>query len=627
MCGIAGVCREPGRAAGVGAVKAALDALKHRGPDDIGLEQRVVAGREVVLGQTRLAVIDLTSGGHQPMVSSDGRHLLVFNGEIYNYRELRRELEAAGRTFATRSDTEVLLVAWQHWGRDCLPRLRGMFAFALLDIAQGTLTCVRDPFGIKPFHYTRAGGGFSFASELPALVDLVSRPFELNHRQVYRYLHLGFYDESAETFVAGIEKLRPGSLLVFDIETGRLSDQERWWWPSVEERRDLTFDQAADQLRELVLDSVRLHLRSDVPLGTALSGGIDSSVIVGAMRHVAPDAEVHTFSYVARSSPVNEEPWVDLMNAHVGAVPHKVVATSAELLRDLDDVIRAQGEPFGSTSIYAQYRVFRAAHDAGVTVTLDGQGADELLAGYAGYPGYRVRSLLSQGRLADVVRFACGWSAEPGRTPAALAAATAAQVVPRRSRDRVRLVTARTRVMTRPEDLDLRTTGQLVGDPPRGRHLATVLRDGLVDRGLEALLRHADRNSMAFSIESRVPFLHVDVAEFLLTLPEDYLVSEQGQTKRVLRAAMRGVVPDAILDRRDKIGFETPQGSWMQTLGLDLDAWLEGVQDYPYVDVDALRPRVTDWLAGRRSPLDEDVVWRLLNFSRWRELMGPRLAQ
>ena len=232
-------------------------------------------------------------------------------------------------------------------------------------------------------------------------------------------------------------------MMVLDLATGRLPDQERWWWPSVEERRDLSFDQAAVQLRGLLLDSVRRHLRSDVPLGTALSGGIDSSVIVGAMRHVAPDAVLNTFSYVARSSPVDEEQWVDLMNAHVGAVPHKVVATSEEMVRDLDDVVRAQGEPFASSSIYAQYRVFQAAKEAGITVTLDGQGADEVLAGYSGYPGYRIRSMLSQGHFNDVAHFVRGWTAEPGRSPTELAAGVAAQAVPRRARDRVRLAMAR----------------------------------------------------------------------------------------------------------------------------------------------------------------------------------------
>ncbi len=431
MCGIAGWCGEPRQASGAASVERALGLLSHRGPDDLGVERRDVAGREVVLGQTRLAIIDLTAGGHQPMATADGRYVLVFNGEIYNYRELRTELEAAGHMFSSHSDTEVLLVAWRHWGRACLERLRGMFAFAVLDTEERTLTCARDPFGIKPFHYAQVGGAFAFASEVPALVELGGRRFGVNHRQVYRYLHLGFYDESAETFVSGVFKLRPGCLMMLDLATGHLSDQERWWWPSVEERRDLSFDEAAEQLRAMVLESVRLHLRSDVPLGTALSGGVDSSVIVGAMRHVAPDTELHTFSYVARGSEFDEEQWVDLMNAHVGATPHKVLATSAEMLRDLDDVIRVQGEPFAKTSIYAQYRVFRAAREAGVTVTLDGQGADELLAGYSGYPGYRISSLLSQGRLrrrhavrpglvrwarADVGRARC-CCGRAGRTP------------------------------------------------------------------------------------------------------------------------------------------------------------------------------------------------------------------
>ena len=241
-------------------------------------------------------------------------------------------------------------------------------------------------------------------------------------------------------------------------------------------------------------------------------------------------------------------------------------------------------------------------------MTLDGQGADELLAGYSGYPGYRIPACSRKVA-----------SATPGASPAAGPPSPDGRRPgsPRPWRHRSchvvnvtasRLATARSRVMRRPDGLDVRSTSPLLGDVPRGRSLAAVLRDGLTDRGLEALLRHADRNSMAFSVESRVPFLDVDVAEFLLTLPEDYLVSSRGQTKRVLRAAMRGIVPDAILDRRDKIGFETPQRSWLKTAHLDLDAWLDGARAYPYVDVDALLPQLDDWRAGRRSPLSDARV-------------------
>jgi asparagine synthase (glutamine-hydrolysing) len=211
-------------------------------------------------------------------------------------------------------------------------------------------------------------------------------------------------------FWMGFFHLEPGHVLELDIASGRLAKPARWWQPQIAERRDLGFAEAAEQLRERFLDSIRLHLRSDVPLGAALSGGIDSSAVVCAMRHVAPDAAINTFSYIARGSVVSEEGWVDRVNQHVGAVPHKVVVSANELAADLDDMIQAQGEPFGSTSIYAQYRVFRLAREQGVTVTLDGQGADEMLAGYNGYPGQRIRSLVEQGSYAEAWHFLHEWA-------------------------------------------------------------------------------------------------------------------------------------------------------------------------------------------------------------------------
>ncbi|WP_332744065.1 asparagine synthase (glutamine-hydrolyzing), partial [Hydrogenophaga sp.] len=355
MCGIAGAFRR-GRAGDPGPMAAALEAMARRGPNDRGTEVLSTPQGDLVFGHTRLSVIDLSAGGHQPMHAAGGRLSVVFNGEIYNYRELRTELQAGGAAFHTESDTEVLLQAWLRWGEACLPRLTGMFAFALYDRAHDTLTCVRDPFGIKPFFYGWDESGFVFASELPAMKALRGGAVSLNLQRAYDYLVHGDYDTTEESFLQGVFHLMPGHLLRVKASQAP-SDPVRWWQPKVAPVQKLSFEQAAEALREKLLHSVRLQLRSDVALGAALSGGLDSSTIVCAMRHVEPGLPIHTFSYVARGSAVSEEKWVDRINAHVGAIGHKVEVAPDELARDLEDMIVSQGEPFGSTSIYAQYRV------------------------------------------------------------------------------------------------------------------------------------------------------------------------------------------------------------------------------------------------------------------------------
>jgi asparagine synthase (glutamine-hydrolysing) len=419
MCGILGTFTHHPLPDQDQRLQSALAALHHRGPDDRGLESFDAVGGRLSLGHARLSIIDLSPGGHQPMHSPTGRYTIVFNGEIYNYRELRQELRALGHAFHTDSDTEVLLATWAQWGTQGLRRLTGMFAFAVYDREARTLTLVRDAFGIKPLFYRIDGGALCFSSEVPSLLELLPAKPELNLQRAYNYLVWGQYDNGSDTFYQGIHHLSPGHWLRIDLQqlaVYRPTDQSvRWWWPSIEERTDLSFEDAAAQLREMFLNSVRLHLRSDVPVGAALSGGVDSSAVVCAMRYLEPDMPIHTFSFVARGSSVDEEAWVDIVNTQVGAIAHKIVVSPEELALDLDDMIRAQGEPFGGTSIYAQYRVFKAAREAGIVVTLDGQGADELLAGYNGYPHGYLRSLLDERRYLEIPAFLSAWANWPGR--------------------------------------------------------------------------------------------------------------------------------------------------------------------------------------------------------------------
>ncbi|MDR3039058.1 MAG: asparagine synthase (glutamine-hydrolyzing), partial [Candidatus Adiutrix sp.] len=434
MCGVFAWLPPPGGPPAdlARAALAQFAALAERGPDDRGFATFDAQGRlaatergpapeaagtpALLLGQTRLAIIDLSPAGHQPLRSPDGRYTLIFNGEIYNYLELRRELEAEGLAFRTRTDTEVLLAALARWGRAALNRLEGMFAFACFDARERKIFCARDVFGIKPLYWSQPGpGAFALASELPALLLCPGQDRRLDWPAAYNYLGGGIADVGDSCLVAGVRQLPPGHWLTVDLE-GRIEGPEPYFKFALPEPLKISFDEAAEETRRLFLQSVRLHLQADVPLGVALSGGLDSTSVAYAVRHLQPGAVLKTFSYVAPGHALSEEPWVDLAAAGLEAETHKVSATPEELFRDLPHLIARLGEPFGSTSIYAQYRVFQLARAAGVVVTLEGQGADEMLAGYFGYTHLRLLTLLGRGCWRQACRVLENHAAWPGRS-------------------------------------------------------------------------------------------------------------------------------------------------------------------------------------------------------------------
>jgi asparagine synthase (glutamine-hydrolysing) len=621
MCGIVG-----GVSSGLFDIRdrlhKAIKTLRRRGPNDYGIEIYRSGSGIAYLGQTRLSIIDLSSAGHQPMEAKEFGLSMVFNGEIYNYRELRSELAHLGYVFHSDTDTEVLLYAWHEWGQSCLSRLTGMFAFAILDQKKNRLTCVRDPFGIKPLFYSWEGDGFLFASEIPAIKALRRKGSELNVQRSVDYLVYGDYDTSENTFFADIKHLLPGHILEIDLSDRGNARISRWWTPRIEEDKDIKFPEAVDRTRETFLDSIRLHLRSDVALGAALSGGIDSSAVACAIRYLEPNIPIKTFSYIAEGTSISEESWVDVVNHHIGAIPHKVSLNPDHLIEDLDDMILAQGEPFGSTSIYAQYKVFDLAKANGVTVTLDGQGADELLGGYSGYPGQRIHSLLDQGKYLDAWRFLSHWTRWPGRSPLSGIKSVVGDLAGQEIYQFLRKWGLKNERKGWIDYSALSRAGvvcefprQQPGDDAAGRRMMAELALAATRRGLPALLRHGDRNSMRFSIESRVPFLTTDLANLLLSMPESYLVSPEGETKHVFRAAMRGIVPDAILDRKDKIGFQTPEYEWLRMISDTVRRWLQVDLGLPFMDQGKILQEYEQIMAGRR-PFSWQV-WRWINFSRW----------
>jgi len=641
MCGILGlISTQPDAELAVRAVRLG-QFIAHRGPDDhawlawgsagirSGKEVPNAAAEQVVLVHRRLSILDLSEAGRQPMSDPSGRWHIIFNGEIYNYLELRRDLESAGPVFRTKTDTEVLLHALIRWGPAALPRLVGMFAFALLDTHERRLLLARDFFGIKPLLYARSSTGFAFASEIPPLLEVPGVSRQVHPQRLFDYLRFGTTDHGDATLFRDIRQLPPGHCLELREDRAWKGEPTPYWKLDRSQPLDLSFDEAATKTRELFLDNIRLHLRSDVPVGAALSGGIDSSAIVACMRQVEPSLELHAFSYVAEQAELSEERWIDLAAERSGAILHKVRPAAEDLVADLDRLIRVQGEPFGSTSIYAQHRVFRAAREQKIPVMLDGQGADEMLGGYRFYNVTRLASLLRRGKLIEATGFlrnAGGLSGAGGRMR--FAAQAIARILPGPLRSVGMSLVGRELMPNWLSAEWFRQRGVVEGKvgSRTPRSLLEHLEQSLFETNLPMLLRYEDRNSMAYSIESRVPFLTPDLATFLLRLPESYLIARNGTSKHVFREAMRGLVPDAILDRRDKIGFVTPEQQWLRQLQPWVEATLrsDSAHSIAALDPAALQREWAEVLAGKRH--FDSRVWRWINLIRWAEAFRVQFA-
>jgi len=596
MCGIAGQFVLNGGEADAGLVGAMAERLAHRGPDGEG---RYFSG-PVGLAHRRLAIIDLSEEGRQPMENEDGSLQIVFNGEIYNYRELREELSAAGHRFASATDTEVILHAYEEWGRDCLTRFNGMWAFALWDGRRRELFCARDRLGVKPFYYTMVGESFLFASEIKALRAHPEVGTKPNDRMLSTFLAWGVADHTPETMYDGVFQLPPAHSVVVAVEG--VGEPERYWDVVMNGASGGTGDDeaAARRVRDLLTDAVRLRLRSDVPVGTCLSGGIDSSTVTALinvlLRAEGPESvgeRQKTFSVCFDDPRFDESEHIDTMVTATGVASRRTTPDTEGLWEDIGRLLYMQDEPFASLSIYAQYCVMRLAGDE-VKVVLDGQGADEQLGGYIAYQAPYIRGLLRRREFLAALREGIGSTRHHGSFFSWAA---------RQSRVRSK------------------RRGLLRGDaPPVLRYagsLDEVLKREVTASNLPLLLHWEDRNSMAFSIEARVPFLDYRLVEYLAGLPLDQKV-RGGVTKYVLRRAIRGLVPEAIRCRMDKMGFVTPEEAWMKDeLAPEILALFSSPEfsRRPYWDADRVLRNYQAFLDGKSAYSTE--FWRIACAELW----------
>jgi asparagine synthase (glutamine-hydrolysing) len=621
MCGIVGQISHQTAENNDRLLLESIQALRHRGPDSSGHKTMNLSPWKIFLGHTRLSILDLSDRGRQPMEDDVDELVLSYNGEIYNYRELRFTLSKLGYEFQTETDTEVILKAWREWGPEAIPHLEGMFSFAIYSKNEKSIYIVRDAFGIKPLYYTSDVNQLIFGSELSALRIIMNRKPRLNHETAIRYLMTGSYDDGSSTFYEDIEQLLPGHYLKLDLSRMSLETRlERWWKPSIVEE-SIPFEEAMNRVRNLILQSVEMNVVSDVPVGVSFSGGLDSSVIVGSLRKLFPHERIRTFSFISEDPRHSEESWVDLMAQEAKLDHHKIFIAPEEFKRDIDSLIISQGEPFGSTSIYAQFRICQTAHEEGIKVLLEGQGGDEIFAGYHGYPHARAASLLSERRFLETSMLLNQW--RKNRDQGNLRLLKIIRDVIGNEINQYALF--RSGSITK-ENLSYGKfntsidNNRALGLIPRNRRLVGALRDEFLTGGMSRLLRHGDRNSMAWSVENRVPFLNKSLIQTSLSLPEHYLLSNGGETKYILRKAMKDIVPTTILTRNDKIGFETPEYIWMKSFHQnELLGWLEGLEGLDFVDTKSSRNFVKKSLSTKI--FYKRKTWRILNFARWMQLV------
>ncbi len=558
MCAISGVVwRDSARPAAVDLVEAMNAAQLHRGPDDGG----VFSDGAVALGHRRLSIIDLSSAGHQPMCSADGRLAIVFNGEIYNYVELRNELRGLGHDFRTETDTEVLLQAFAAWGPDCLDRLVGMWAFAIHDRSNQSVFLSRDRLGIKPLCWLEGPKQFAFASEAKALVTAFPERRRENRETIARFLPSGQLCDSDATFFDGIQVLPPGHNGSWNIASGRFRTWRYWELPRPEETNG-----TVEEFDTLLQDAVRLRLRSDVPVGTCLSGGIDSSTLVAIAGELHPEP-IRTYSGLYPDPHADESRFVDAVSRSTHSRNHGVRPTpGAELLDELREITWHQDQPSAGPGLYTQYHVMRRAAE-NVTVILDGQGGDELLAGYIPYFTPHLADLVSGGHWWTALKTLAGvhqhWGlAHVAGLPGRLAGARikrAAQAVGVRRPARVQ--SERILHGAMPDPMSSEST---LADPiGRGSQLDAVLARDVLVTSLPALLHYEDRNSMAYSLEARVPLLDHRLVELAFRLPAAAKIRGTW-TKWALRCAAEKRLPAEVAWRRSKMGYPTPFARWLR---------------------------------------------------------------
>lgn len=671
MCGIAGIIDFHSGLKNSESLLTMSRVIRHRGPDDVGFilgnsesgDYTLVGGKDtpdevyavespyrpklrvehledtanittynLALLNRRLAIVDLSPNGHQPMCNEDGSLWIVYNGEIYNFPELRSELKVKGHQFRSHSDTEMILHAYEEWGGNCANRFNGMWAFVIWDRKRRQLFISRDRTGIKPLYYFYDQQRLYFASELKVLLELgVSR--KANQLAIFDFLAGNLSDHTTITFFKEIQSLAPAHNLTLDLTTRRHTIQQ-YWQIDPTNCLDLKSDQAyVEQFSALFEDAVRLHLLSDRPVGTCLSGGLDSSSLVGMIARLIGERGLHvvgmegkqkTFSSRFRNFAQDEGRFIEVATNEFSVDSYMTYPSIQDFRNEWKQLFWHQEEPFASTSIFAQWSVFKLAHQNGVTVTLDGQGGDELLAGYMGGFPYLFADQFSHLRFVNMWHELSTHSHLHGANTCWEIRNIFSNLLPAKYKLALKVKSAGKQSWLAKEfaqsmtNADTYTRWNGLTDAPT-RFLSHALSTLSFDP-LPSLLRFDDRNSMAHSVESRVPFLDYRLIEFCFALPIEQKI-RNGETKYIFRQAMRNILPELIRNRHDKIGFSTPQDVWIRQLG----EWMRTVFSeshflpQKYVNLPEVLKLLDLHISGKQN--FSPMLWRILAVELWHRAM------
>lgn len=650
MCGISALfAKKLLNASAARQIFSMTQAIRHRGPDDegyvfFGAGTTVLGGENTpceaygknfpylpeykinsipfhcfaALGHRRLAILDLSAAGHQPMSTPDRRYWITYNGEVYNYLEIRLELEKLGHRFITQSDTEVILHAYAEWGAQCLHHFNGMFAFVIFDRQDRKLFAARDRFGVKPLYIWESPEGYAaFASEIKQFTVLPGWNPAMHGQCVYDYLNWGIKNHTEDSFFQGVKQLGGGKYIETALDSLLL--QPKTWYNLKPKPFQGTFEDAAERFGLLLVDAVRLRLRADVAVGSCLSGGLDSSAIVcianKLLREQNSAEKQMTFTACSDVARFDEKDFADIVVKHTGVKAHYTYPALMNLLQISSDLIWCQDEPFGSTSMYAQWCVFELVKKNGVKVILDGQGSDEQLAGYHGFFGNHFFDLLMglQWRnLFKEMAIAKGMHTALQPLPLLLN-----KLTPNALRQPIRKFLGKTSSHADwfcMERLKADRRDPLRQDPNKSVQHQSLQQ--LMRSSLPMLLHWEDRNSMAHSVESRTPFLDYRLVEFTLGLPGEFKISE-GWTKKVMREAMKGILPEEIRLRIDKKGFVTAEEEWVKKKAPQL--FLDAVKETMELSQGILKSKVlkeAELMIAGKIPFNF-FIWRFVCFGQW----------
>ena len=588
-----------------------LDIQAHRGPDARG----TLFFNKCALGHLRLSIIDLSEDSNQPFCSDDGRYTITYNGELYNYKELKKKLESLGCKFITQSDTEVLLQAWIFWGKDCLSQFVGMYAFAIWDDKDKKLFCARDRFGIKPFNYTNHKGGFWFSSEIKGLLAAgVDRSPDMN--TWLTYLSTAHYDHTCDTFFKGIKRLSPGHYM--EIVPGKSPEIIRYWFPPEpfsQVDTSMDYQDACINLRSLLLNSIDLHLRADVPCGVLVSGGVDSAIVVSGSQQ-AGYKNVHGFHHYF-PEPYSELPWVKELVNHYNVNMHYYELMPNLVETNFNYYTWHLEEPFGSLVMLALGPLYAKARELGIRVFLDGNGADDVFGGYRQHQIAHLADLKMKGDKVNYnqsVKDATLHWGESKDSINKMVSLLLEDTMQHRSID-----------MTMPISRDIISTNlkrhTLINSPDINSHtiLGRYMIKGLTQTKIPRNTRFDDHLSMSFSNEQRVPLLDHRLSEFISTIPPHFLF-HNGRPKSILRDSMKGLVPDEVLFAK-KREVQSPQREW---LGKPLQGFVSGILnsnslvDRDFINTEKAKKYYENYL--KNTPLNSFALWQWINMEMWHRM-------